>query len=79
MDFGEAVRALKAGKAVIRSDHVRREWRYIVLLSPAQQPPPRMGCRHFYVSKYGETVPWSPTQEDILAEDWELADYQFTS
>ena len=79
MDFGEAIKALKAGKAV-----ARKGWNgkgiYLELQVPDEHS--KMTLPYIYIvttelktdNKYAPkgVVPWLASQTDMLSEDWEI-------
>jgi len=78
MDFGEAIEALKAGKKVYRKGWNGKDM--FIELSEITEDVYTLKCglvcgRHNYI--YMKTadnmlVPWTASQTDILAEDWEI-------
>lgn len=77
MDFGDAIRALKAGKKVSRTgwngkgmwlklqvpdEHSKMTLPYVYMEYPAGHVAYPSGSR----------VPWLASQTDLLAEDWEV-------
>jgi len=75
MDIGDAVAALKHGKRVARAGwNGRGMW--IRIVAALDEDP--LGCpypRRAYIQMkdaHGFTVPWSASQADLLAEDWEI-------
>lgn len=68
MNFGEAIQAMKDGKRVRRKDWENDTWitvNYMAYNRPA------------YISlgrdnSFDGHKPWYPSQEDMLAEDWEI-------
>lgn len=66
MNFGQALDVLRQGKKV-----KRKEWDRVWLATAANQCLIYMfldgGTRH---------VTWSPTQGEILADDWEVSDFK---
>lgn len=87
MDFGEALRWMRLGKRVGHADTPRRTL-YLVPGSTFPIDPDRpMGkalpdragtlvdyLQHIdcYDERTNTAAVWSPTQEDILADDWEV-------
>lgn len=79
MDFGEAIKALKAGKAV-----ARKGWNgkgiYLELQVPDEHS--KMTLPYIYIvttelktdNPYAPKgrVPWLASQTDMLSEDWEV-------
>lgn len=67
-DFGEAIKALKAGKRVTRPG-----WNGKGMWLKLQRPDEnsKMGLPYLYMSTVdGKLVPWLASQTDMLAEDW---------
>ncbi len=60
--FSTALRWLKAGRKVQRRAAWPR-WKRLELVTT---------WPHICFLQGGGLVPWNPTQEDILAEDWEV-------
>lgn len=82
MDFGAAVRALKAGHKVARTGwNGKGMWLYFV--PAASYPAQTLAAKeHFgemvpylaYIAMKtvdGSVVPWLASQSDVLSEDWE--------
>ena len=70
MDFGDAVRALKAGRRV-----ARRGWNGKGMHLEMQTPDAHSKMSLPYVFMFTackNRVPWLASQTDILAEDWEI-------
>lgn len=76
MHFGEALEALKAGKAVCRSG-----WNGSGLKVKAQFPDThsKMTLPYLYIeypesakTTPGARCPWLASQTDIMAEDWQI-------
>jgi hypothetical protein len=76
MDFGDAIRALKAGKHVARSG-----WNGKGMWLDLQRPDEnsKMTLPYVYLNypadaanTPGARVPWLASQTDMLAEDWEI-------
>ena len=68
MDFGSAVRELKAGRKVARAG-----WNGKGMWLGLQVPDAhsKMGLPYIYMSTVdGKLVPWLASQTDMLAEDW---------
>lgn len=61
LDFGDVIRAIKSGQELRRKGW-RKEW--------------RIALHNGYIATFaGGPIgwcPWKPTDEDMLAEDWEL-------
>lgn len=85
MDFGDAVRALKAGKRVTRSGWNGKDmFLYLVPGSVFEvNRPPLLGIYpegtivpyqpHIDMrTAQGTCVPWVASQSDVLAEDWQV-------
>lgn len=88
MDFGEALHALKAGKRVTRvtwnapGQYVAHQKGYpdgIAInanTAEATGIPQGTVCRFrpylMLKTAQDDFVPWTPTQSDVLAEDWEV-------
>ena len=88
MDFGEAIRALKAGQRVSRPGwNGKGMWLILVPGSEitvesgrplGQAAPGLVGMRATYQPHIdmwtadGTLVPWLASQTDVLAEDWEI-------
>ena len=68
MDFSEALKAIKMGSMVSRLGwDGRNQWLAINLVS--NNDP--MTSSYIYIkTTEGRLVPWTPTQEDMLADDW---------
>lgn len=70
MDFGEAIKALKAGRKVCRSGWNGKDM-WLMLQIPDVHS--KMSLPYIYMSTVqGDLVPWLASQTDILAEDWQL-------
>lgn len=70
-DFSEALLALKEGLAVTRENWgiLGLYWMEIKLQKPDKKS--KMGLPYIYVStREGKLVPWTPTHDDLLANDW---------
>ena len=71
MDFGDALKRLKAG------DHVAREgWNGPGQWLKLQRPDAnsKMTLPYIYISTVqADLVPWLASQTDLLAEDWRVA------
>lgn len=68
MDFGEAIKALKAGQKVSRSG-----WNGKDMWLKLQEPDvnSKMTLPYIYMSTVaGDLVPWLASQTDMLANDW---------
>lgn len=62
LDFGSALNALKAGKKIRRTGWNRKI--YIAL---------NVDSTHITIVDIKENIPWIIGQNDILANDWEIA------
>lgn len=70
MNFGSAIEALKFGHKVKRSGWSNEE-SYIALQTPDENS--KMGHPYIYIRTCtGKYAPWTVSNQDILAEDWEL-------
>jgi hypothetical protein len=71
LDFGDAIRALRAGQRVTRAGwNGKNMW--LALQVPDANS--KMTLPYIYMSTVaGDLVPWLASQTDMLAEDWELA------
>lgn len=70
MDFGDAVRGLKEGRAVQREGW-NGKGMYLQLQVPDANS--KMTLPYIYMSTVqGDLVPWLASQTDILAEDWRV-------
>lgn len=73
MDFGEALKWLKDGHKATRNS-----WepygQYVTLKAALTEMLPDGGQRRFepffLLNRWGMCVPWQPTVNDLLAEDW---------
>ena len=68
MDIGAAVDRLRAGQRVCRAGW-NGKGMWLTLEAPGEMSLP-------YVALYtaqGDSVPWTCSQSDLLANDWELA------
>ena len=71
MDFGEAIRALKAGEHVTRAGWNGRGM-YLGVVHPRETG--EMTLPYIYMrTVQGDLVPWLASQTDMLAEDWSIA------
>ena len=88
MDIGEAITLLKSGKAVSRlawADETGKVKR-VLLFFPEQttgfitrgseEPELMVSSAHIIELRKPEntTIPWTATYEDLLAEDWAVAE-----
>lgn len=72
MDFGEALKFLKAGSRVSRAG-----WNGKGMWLHLQRPDAnsKMTLPYIYMSTVqGDLVPWLASQTDMLAEDWGVED-----
>lgn len=68
MDFGAAVKNMKAGRLVTRMDWGNKG-AYIALQKVDSNS--KMTKPYIYIKTVkGDLVPWFASQEDILADDW---------
>jgi hypothetical protein len=72
MDFGGAIHTMKGGDSVYRQSWARG----IFLMIQKPDDHSKM-TRPFIYQQSGEMdsgvcVPWTPTQEDMLTEDWAM-------
>lgn len=70
MDFSEALRELKYGAHMTRED-----WQGRSMWVKLHYPTPTSSVdRPFLLlsDSVGRLVPWTPSQIDLLAEDWEF-------
>lgn len=68
MDFGDAIRSMKQGRAVSRNG-----WNGKDMWVMLQRPDEHSKMRHpyFYMKPVdGELVPWVASQTDMIEEDW---------
>jgi len=77
-DFGDAIRALKDGKKVARAGwNGKGMWIAIVF----DVEPTSIGCHNYRHNNYivirtpdNALTPWNASQQDALAEDWEVVE-----
>ena len=71
MNFGDAIRELKAGKRVTRPGwNGRGMW----LALQVPEAGSKMTLPYIYMRTVtGDPVPWLASQTDVLAEDWEVS------
>ena len=68
MDIGEALRKLRAGKAVARAGWNGKK-QYLQLQVPDANS--KMTLPYVYIRTVtGDLVPWLASQTDLLADDW---------
>ena len=73
MSFGEAFKAMCHGTRATRSG-----WNGVGMWVAVQWPPEGAKIQHpyFYLSttsgKFSKLVPWTPSQLDLFATDWEI-------
>ena len=70
MDFGEALRAMRAGQAVLRP-----AWHNLRSVQLSEVASPGEGSIPCLVGKTpsGASTFWHPSLADLLGEDWEVA------
>lgn len=68
MNFGEAIQAIKDGKRVRRKEWQNDTWITVNLIANCL-PRIALGRDNNYFDGH---KPWYPSQEDMLAEDWEI-------
>lgn len=84
MDFGDAIRALKAGKTVTREGW-NGKGMFLYLVPANAYPPTTEAARkefgghlvpyRAYIAMktaQGDVVPWLASQSDVLEDDWVL-------
>jgi len=72
MNFGEAIKALKAGKRVCREGW-NGKGMWLGLQSPGDSDP--MTLPYIYMlTVQSDLVPWLASQSDMLSNDWEVLD-----
>ncbi|RPH73995.1 DUF2829 domain-containing protein [bacterium] len=70
MDFGDAIRYLKAGKCVQRVGW-NGKGMWLKLQTPDAHS--KMSLPYIYMSTaQGDLVPWLASQTDVLSDDWQL-------
>lgn len=72
MDFGDTIRALRAGQRLRRAG-----WNGKGMWVELQVPDKgsKMTLPYIFMrTAQGDLVPWLASQTDMLAEDWELAE-----
>ena len=70
MDFGDAIRELKAGRRVTRPG-----WNGKGMWLGLQRPDESSKMTQPYIYMYtaqGDLIPWLASQADMLADDWML-------
>lgn len=76
VDFSEALLALKKGVALTREHWgiLGLYWMQIKLQNPDKNS--KMGLPYIYVTTEDDKlVPWTPTHDDLLANDWYTCGY----
>jgi trehalose utilization protein len=80
MNFGEALERLKDGerisrpewggmtRVVLHCEHTRKTVIRHIGLSTTESSETVLGCK----VEVAWVVPWTPTSDDMLAEDWEV-------
>jgi hypothetical protein len=71
MDFSSALAALKHGKRLTRAIWNGRDT-HVSIQSPHDGS--EMSSPYFYLSQGRVTFPWTPLQEDLMANDWLIED-----
>lgn len=72
MDFSLALGLLKQGYAVSREGWNGKD-QWIALQTPDEHS--KMGLPYLYIRVVdGNLIPWLASQSDLLAEDWEIVD-----
>lgn len=70
MDFGQAIRELKAGRRVQRAGW-NGKGMWLDLQVPDEHS--KMGHPYIFMSDVnGTRFPWNPNNLDMLAEDWQI-------
>ena len=71
MDFGGAIHTMRGGKKV-----ARQVWpRGVFLMIQYPDDHSKMTSPYIYVNDdVDEQMPWSPQQDDMLTEDWEIVE-----
>jgi len=72
MDFSNALLNIKGGERMTRAG-----WNGVGMYVEAQIPDDesKMGLPYIYIKTVNdEFVPWTPSQTDLFAEDWSIAD-----
>ena len=73
MSFGEAFKAMCDGKRAYRPG-----WNGVGMWVATQWPPEGAKIQHPYLylsttsGKFSKLVPWTPSQLDLFATDWEI-------
>lgn len=71
MDFGDAIRAMRAGQRLCRSGW-NGKGMWVELQTPDKGS--KMTLPYIFMrTAQGDLVPWLASQTDMLAEDWEIA------
>ena len=72
MNFGSALEAVQDGAKIARAGW-NGKGMWVALQVPDANS--KMGRPYLYIKSVdGLLVPWAPSQTDILAKDWEIAD-----
>lgn len=77
MDFGKALVALRCGERVARAGwNADGQWVALgqwAALLPTPGDHSKMRGEHLYMRQAdGDLVSWTPTQSDVLADDWSV-------
>lgn len=64
MNFSQALKAIKKGKRVRRRNW--REQKSWIILAKKNE------AKWIAISKDGMILPWLPSQDDLLSDDWEV-------
>jgi hypothetical protein len=67
MNFGEAIQAMKDGKCVRR-----KGWEAWLAINNLEYSRPSFIYQGIDNSAYDKGHPWTPTQSEMLADDWEI-------
>ncbi len=67
--FSWALEALKDGKKMYRA--VWENWQYAQIQKPGQNCKMTLSYL-FWSPQPGLLIPWTPSQSDILCDDWEI-------
>ncbi len=71
-DFGEAIRALKAGRRVARAGWDSYTWLALVTFPAGSAVELSLAPWIGIMTSKGKFAPWPATHADILAEDWHV-------